>query len=151
MTATILKNRPKVKAKAKPGSKEELAAMVDEIGALQGDLEILQAEPVFAKAREMAEKVDELKVEFRTRMDEALKPDQKTEIGGQTYVATVGAKANRTTVTDVETIHSFMGKDFYKIASVLIKDIKDYLNPEQREEVTVTDRTGTRSLKIAIK
>lgn len=151
MTATILKNRPKVKAKAKPGSKEELAAMVDEIGALQGDLEILQAEPVFAKAREMAEKVDELKVEFRARMDVALKPDQKTEIGGQTYVATVGMKANKVTITDVETIHSFMGKDFYKIASVLIKDINDYLNPEQREQVTVKDRTGTRSLKIVVK
>lgn len=151
MTATILKNRPKVKPKAKPGSKEELAAKVDEIGALQGDLEILQAEPIFAKAREMAEKVEDLKVEFRARMDVVLKPDQKTEIGGQTYVATVGAKANKTTITDVETIHSFMGKDFYKIASVLIKDIKDYLNPEQREQVTVTDRSGNRSLKIAIK
>ena len=151
MTATVLKNRPKVKTKVKPGSKEELASMVDEIGALQGDLEILIAEPVFAKAREMAAKVESLKGEFRTRMDEALKPDQKTEIGGKDYVATVGAKSNKTTITDVETIHSFMGKDFYKIASVLIKDIKDYLNPEQREQVTVTDRTGTRTLKIAIK
>ncbi len=151
MTATILKNRPKVKPKAKSGSKEELAEKVDEIGALQGDLEILQAEPIFTKAREMAAKVEDLKVEFRARMDVVLKPDQKTEIGGASYVATVGKKANKTEITDVETIHSFMGKDFYKIASVLIKDIKDYLNPEQREQVTVTDRTGNRSLKIVIK
>ena len=151
MSVTMVKDRPKSKAKGKKGQ-AAMMVMVDELGALQGDLEILQAEPVFAKAREMGVRIADLSKELRAHADDTLAAEQKVEISGEAYVASIGEKAKKREITDIAKIHHLMGDDaFYKIATVPLKKVDDYLNPEQRAEVILEDKSGPRSLKVKIK
>jgi len=149
---TVVKDRPKTKQKTEGLSPAaQMASLVDELGALAGDLEILQAEPVFAKAREMSARVEELKGDLRTRADDILADDQEVELPGESYVAKIGKKANKRTITDIRAIAKFMGANFFKIVSVALKDVDDYLNPEQREACISKARTGARSVKVKVK
>ncbi|KKN63180.1 hypothetical protein LCGC14_0504500 [marine sediment metagenome] len=151
MSVTMVKDRPKSKAKGKKGQ-AAMMVMVDELGALQGDLEILQAEPVFSKAREMGVRIADLSKELRAHANDTLAADQKVEISGDFYVASIGEKAKKRTVTDIAKIHHLMGDDaFYQIATVPLKKVDDYLNPEQRAEVLLEDKSGARSLSVKIK
>ncbi len=151
MGVTVIKDRPKAGTKVKGKEVNELVSIVDTLGGLEADLATLQAEPVFAKAREIAERIDDLKGELRARCDATLSPEQSVELPGESYVATVGKKANKRSITDVRAIAKFMGRDFFKIVSVALKDVDDYLNPEQREQCISSDRTGTRSVKVKVK
>lgn len=151
MSVTMVKDRPKSKAKGKKGQ-AAMMLLVDELGALQGDLEILQSEPVFAKAREISVRIADLSKDLRAHADDTLAADQKVEIAGDAYVASIGEKAKKRTVTDLSKIHHFMGDEaFYLIATVPLKKVDDYLNPEQRAEVLLEDKSGSRSLSVKIK
>ena len=151
MGVTVVKDRPKSKVKGKKGQ-AAMVVLVDELGALQGDLEILQAEPAFAMARKIADRIGGLTKELRAHADDTLAADQKVEISGEAYMASIGEKAKKRAVTDLAKIHHFMGDEaFYQIATVPLKKVDDYLNPEQRAEVILEDKSGPRSLKVKIK
>ncbi len=152
MGVTVIKDRPKAATKTKDkGEAAQMAALVDELGGLEADLVTLNAEPVFAKSREMAARIDALKFDLRSRADATLADDQTVVLPGDSYVATIGKKANKREITDIRGIAKFMGKDFFKIVSVALKDVDDYLNPEQREQCIKSERTGSRSIKVKSK
>lgn len=65
---------------------------------------------------------------------------------GVKYEVEFSSKPEQTVIVEggVEAIHKMLGKDFYAVATVSTTNLKEYLNPKQREQVTKTERTGTR-------
>lgn len=152
--AAKTKTSPKSSMKASLGAEEGASVInqpvttdvVDEFLALDAKLKKHAAKVADDQAR-----YDELKKQIVALVDETTDAEKDVVLVGaeQTGKIEVSEKTMQTTLTDIDAAKKFMGKDtFFKVAKIGVGDLKDYLTPEQREQCTKTERSGSRRLKI---
>lgn len=72
----------------------------------------------------------------------------ETEEGTVTF----GAVANKTEVTDMDMVRKILGDEvFMKLCSIPVTKLKDYMSKAELDKCTSTERSGTRSIKSALR
>ena len=109
--------------------KEELKMAMEEIKPLQ-------------------KKIKELENEFYTITDRT-PADEVVTIQGFEYVLELGKKAKNVSSIDMDRVIEILGDDkFMKLATIPVGKIRDYLSPEEQEEVLEEELSGKRTIKI---
>ena len=126
----------------------EFADQIDLVGQLTED-----AAPILAEIKTLQEKLKPL-AEAKAKLQEsidALELDDDFDKGveiGSVFRVEVGKKGASRSITDMQKVRKLMGSDlFFKVATVALKDIDQYLTGPQRDEVIETKR-GSRSYKV---
>lgn len=128
--------------------KSELEALVDHVGAdgtevekIKKKIKALQDElkPFADRQSQLQKLVDELE----------LGDDDSDLIKGDHFRLEVGPRGKSRKVKDMDKARDLLGDElFMKLATVTLKNLDDYLNPQQREVVIETTRSS-RSIKLA--
>lgn len=155
MGVTVIE-KPKGKGKAETANlpeKLQIAALVDQLGGLKTSLEQLEAEPVFTQARDMATEIGQIEEDIRNRIDGTVAKENKVEIAGSKYVASIGAKGKVRSFKKgaMKAIHKMMGASYFDLVTMRLKDLDDYLNPEQRAKVVNEELTAKRRISVKVK
>lgn len=135
----------------------DFAATIDEVGTLTAQIEKVQAD-IVEKTKKEQEKLTGLQKKLAPllkSLGEQLNaahaeddPDQTFVESGEKFQAEIGKKGNARKITDIKLVKDLMGEDtFFALCKVNLKDIDDYLNPQEREAVLETERTK-REVKI---
>lgn len=125
----------------------DLAPLIDAVVALEPEALKIQARVALDLERLKPYK------EAQKALDDAVQlmdedDDAKWSELGTTHKIEIGKKGNSRSIKDMELVKKLMGNMlFMKVATVTLKAVDDYLNPEQKEQVLTTART-TRSVKI---
>lgn len=126
----------------------EFAALIDELGAMQPEFERIKK-----RAKELDEKLKPFK-EKLSRLQELIAEyderaaDETFEELGETYKAEVGKKGCQRRVADIRKAKELLGDEvFFKLCSITLQALDDYLNPDERGQVIAVDR-GLRGIKI---
>lgn len=124
---------------------DEAAELVDELVGLTTKLAAHDAK--VAKERK---RLEELKKLILSSVDESHAPEEAvTLVGTSGAEVAVSAKSESTSITDLAAARKLLGVEtFNKVAKVNLADLRAYLTPPQLEKCTVTERTGSRRLKI---
>ena len=126
---------------AKPTKKTSLSiatpAVVDRFCELKMWDEAHKADPRY-------EEMEDLKKALAKEADDVADAGATHVFVGDKFEAEYSAKPNSTDVHDMKTVHKFLGEAFYKVVTISSKAFNDYLNPEQREQVSTTKRSGSR-------
>lgn len=123
---------------------DESTELVDEFIALT-----VQLEAHDAKVSAERKRLDELKKLLVVSVDESHAPDEKATLVGTNGEVEVSAKSEATSITDLATARKLLGVEtFNKVAKVNLADLRAYLTPPQLEKCTVTERKGSRRIKI---
>ncbi len=138
----------KSKAKTAASSRAKAAGMVvDQIGSLDAAIAKIND-----KATPLLEQRGKLATGLNEYVDETRPAESKAIIEGQLFKAEFGAKANKTTISDLEVVKRLLEAIktglFMEAVTASITFLKKYLTPEQLEECTLTERTGARRSKI---
>jgi hypothetical protein len=144
--AVVLKK--KIQVEEEP-ELSDLAALIDELGELQPKFERRKRR---LKLLEVAQET--YKAKFK-RLQELIAEDDDDHHDddsfvelGTTFRAEFGKKGCSRRIADIQKVRELMGDEtFFKVCSVALKDIDDYLNPEERAQVLETER-GLRGVKI---
>lgn len=131
----------------------EYAAKVDKLAKLQSDIAKLETAIAAKNAVELkkltalkadqAELLNTLTEELNTEYEDK-DDDTKFVVKGAKSgrAVEVGKKGTSRTITDMKTVHDVMDTGvFWKTVKMNLKDLDDYLTPEEREEVIKTERT----------
>ena len=106
--------------------------VVDEYATLKNKLTKRQD-----NLKPLAKQVSDLEKGILGATDEVLDPSVKVTIPGEAFELELGAKGQKTILTDVDKVFEILGfETFMKVAKVSVSDLKSYLNPDQLEEVT---------------
>jgi hypothetical protein len=159
MPITITKPKTVVQTTETPDLLSEHAAKIDEMGKLQLDLEKAEA-ALEAKAKKELEKVTDLAAKLKklkAELDPLLQaeadeyPDQTHTLKGTKFQADLGKKGTERQVADINLIHDILEEQekglFFKLASVKLGDLDQYLTPQEKEATIDTNRTK-RTIKI---
>lgn len=125
------------------GLVDELADMLGKEAETLAQIKALQASlaPIKALREQIQEELDKLDLD----------PDAEDSIKTDKAILTFGKKGTKREIEDMEAVRELMGDDlFIKVATVPLKAIDDYLNPEQKATVLKTSRTD-RTLKVIAK
>lgn len=126
----------------------DFATLIDELGAMQAEQEKLskKIKELTAQQKPYMEKLKKLK-EMMREVDEHDDDEEFVELG-ETYQAEFGKKGSSRSIKDIRKVKELMGEPtFFKVCSVALKDIDAYLNPEEKEQVLITER-GLRGVTI---
>ena|SRR5579875_3900161 len=115
-----------------------LAAVVDEIGALELELAAVAAKQT--RLKQLRERVRDAFAKVDAERD--------FEVQGEKYIATLGPKADERTVDTVLLAKAVGAKRFREIAGVTLKAVETAF-PALLDSVVRYSRTGTRPLKIS--
>lgn len=146
MALTVLKKPLKVQPlDADEQSTLPLVEAVDEMLALTAKLEAHDAKVELERKR-----LAELKATLLAAIDETTPAEDKAVlVGSDGRQLEFSAKGEASTITDLEKAKKLLGTaTFMKIAKIGITDLRAYLTPPEFAEVTKTERTGTRRIKI---
>jgi hypothetical protein len=107
--------------------------------------ELLKWEQSF-KQDERYKELEALKKALATEADKIANPASVHVFEGVDYEVEYSSKPESTSINEgaMPKIHKMLKEGFYAIATISKKNLDDYLNPQQRAEVTTTERTGTR-------
>ena len=157
MTGTTLLDRARVQGDG-GGMPRDIAALIDEIGALlpaaekvQKQIRLLQAslKPVQEKLKELTRLVT---------ADQHHAPDQTFTVVGGEFQAVVGKRARVRAVTDVKRAIDLLNAAktdlAYEVVTVPLGKLDSYLTPEQAAEVLEVswgDRSVTVMKKVPLK
>lgn len=154
MTVTITKTKPKTvtisKAQMEVEQDEHLLlkdlsieALADRYGDLADKVKMLKEDPTFAL-------FDEAEAELKERLKQ-YPAEQAVDITGQRYKIEAGPCAKAPAIiTNMTKVYNLLGpKVFFKLCSVTLGHLREYLNPEQLKQV-INEETG-RTEKRAIK
>ena len=142
----------KKKLKPQPVEAElvsDFAELIDELGAMQPEAQKIDEQIKALQKRQKPFK-DKLKslCELLHEVDEHGDDEKFVELG-QTHRAEFGKKGTARTITRIEKVRELMGDEtFFKVCSVTLKAVDDYLTPEEKAEVLETERT-LRGVEIA--
>lgn len=152
MAVTIHKQRDEVEQLT-----EDVAAdIADRLGRLGEEVEDLERRQAQTKSgkrltavrRELAELSDGLLKEA----EEDLPADGSWVGVGKEFRAEVSPRQNQTTITDkhalVEYLRSLGEDEFLSLVSFKLGELRDYLPGKMLRAVTMTERTGRRSLRV---
>lgn len=124
-----------------------IKAQVDLVGSHANDVAKIkkQIKELTAKLKPYADE----EAKLQKMVDELeLGDDEEDVISGTRFRAEVGPRGNKRSIPDMGKVKIMLGGDlFMKLATITLKNLDAYLNPEQLEEVVKTDRTS-RSIKI---
>ena len=147
--AIVLTRRKLQATKADVEVISDFAELIDEIGALQADALKIdeQIKALQKKQKPFKDKLKSL-CELLHEIDEHDADEKFTELG-QAYRAEFGKKGTSRSITKIEKVRELMGDEtFFKVCSVTLKAIDDYLTPEEKAQVLETERT-LRGVEIA--
>ena len=150
----IVLTRRKLQAKQveAPGGLEvisDFAELIDELGAMQPEALKID-EQIKALQKKQKPYKDKLKslCELLHEVDEHGDDEKFVELG-QDFRAEFGKKGTSRTITRIEKVRELMGDEtFFKVCSVTLKAIDDYLTPEEKALVLEVERTP-RGVEIA--
>lgn len=123
---------------------EEIKTLVDEIATSQAVIakKMLALQPMIAD-------MNEKKEELLRRIESVTDAGVSSKVKGHLFVAEFSAKTLQRTITDIKLVAKLMKDTFWKVAKVNLKDVDDYLTPEERANVISESREkGSRSLKF---
>jgi hypothetical protein len=141
----------KKKLKAQPAEAEVLSdfgELIDEIGAMQAEQTRIEQQIKELQKRQKPYK-DKLKslCELLQEIDEHGDDEKFVELG-VSFQAEFGKKATARSIKDIGQVRQLMGDEtFFKVCSVTLKAIDDYLTPEEKAAVLEVERT-LRSVEI---
>lgn len=124
-----------------------LAAQIDLVGQMEKDAAKIQAQ--IKKLNEQLKPFKKESEKLQKMVDDLELGDDDKEVAlGDKFSIEIGPRGNKREIKDLAKAKAFLGDElFMKLASITLKNLDDYLNPIQREEVIKTDRTS-RSIKI---
>jgi len=112
-----------------------------------------EAAPILAEIKQLTAKLKPYK-DAEKRLAEALSElllDDDVEgytQRGALYQVEIGPKGSKREVTDIQGVRKLLGDDvFFKLCKINLKDVDDYLCPEERDEVIKVIRT-THSFQV---
>ena len=148
MAITLTKVKPVVELPAILSDGDyDLKAQIDLVGSHQNDVAKIkkQIKELTAKLKPYAEAESKL----QAMVDELeLGDDEEDTVSGERFRVEIGPRGNKRSIPDMAKVKAALGDLlFMKLATVTLKNLDDYLNPEQRGEVIKTDRTS-RSIKL---
>jgi hypothetical protein len=135
----------KKKLKVQPVETEmisDFAELIDEIGAMQAEQTRIeqQIKELQKRQKPYKEKLKSL-CELLQEVDEHDDDAKFVELG-VSFQAEFGKKATSRSIRDIEKVRQLMGDaTFFKLCSVTLKAIDDYLTPEEKAAVLEIERT----------
>lgn len=167
MPILITKHKPKQEAEVElvSASLSKNAALIDEAGKLEADLERLHAKlaaiPGVSKLmRDITDNKKALTAKLK-KLQEGLSaelledeadPDQVATLLGEKYQAEAGKATNVRELTDIGMLKKILDDQddtlFLRLAQVKLGDIDAYLNPEE-QDLVLTKSRGDRPVKLS--
>ncbi len=143
MSVTIIK--PKLKDESVIQTLELITPEeVDEFATISAKLKRKQE-----KLAPLIKRVAAYEKDILGTVDDIVDAAHKITLTGIDYELQLGAKGNKTSITNMELAVDFLGEElFLKIAKITMKDLQAYLTPEQLEQVTASERSTKRRVKI---
>lgn len=141
MAIVLTKKKPKSQS-AEAELVSDFAGLIDEIGAMQAEQTRIeqQIKELQKKQKPYKEKLKSL-AELLHEVDEHGDDETFVELG-VSYQAELGKKGTARSIKDIEQVRQLMGDTtFFKVCSVTLKAIDDYLTPEEKAEVLGIERT----------
>ena len=133
----------KKKPKTRPAELvSDFAGLIDELGAMQAEQTRIeqQIKELQKRQKPYKEKLKSL-AELLHEIDEHGDDETFVELG-VSYQAELGKKGTARSIRDIEKVRELMGDaTFFKVCSVTLKAIDDYLTPEEKAEVLEIERT----------
>ena len=125
-------------------TRAQVAEHVDSF--VDAQMRVKAAEGVLREAKENLAKIQEPLEKY---VDLSVDASEGLELASDTYSIKVGPKAKKTKVTNLMGILEILGKEnFLKIATVSIKGMKEYMDPQEIEEVSEVGHEGARRFSI---
>ena len=137
-------------ARQEPVTEQHIAAlaeMIDKVGALQEEAELIKArikkeeaklKPYAAAVKALQDAINNLDIDADSTFEES----------GAAFIVEVGTKAKSRAVKDLPLIRKMLGEaTFMQLATVKMGDLDKYLTPPQLAQVLATER-GSRSMKL---
>jgi len=154
MPVTITKKKIAPKGKSKLSKKatnskkiEAMKDLVDVMGVTQKAMEKHQKAMM-----PLSETYSNAKAELLTMADEEYDAAQKALISTDDYLADIGMKGNRTSITDKAKIIDLLdGIDedlVIKLISFKLTELKQYLTPTEIKAVTEIERLNARAVRV---
>lgn len=119
-----------------------LTDLIDRYGALSSELASITAD--------LGTQIDSLREQIEARVIPTLEgPDDTAKVRAAKYILSIGAQAKARKLVDLRKAAELLGKDiFLKVATVPLKALDDYLNPEQRALVLEETRSERRTFAV---
>lgn len=142
----------KTKLKPKAGVKTKQTVSIETLAEkyieLDKEIEKLTAK-VQEKVAPLSQEQAEIKKHILALANSTLPDDETKEIPVSGKLLYIGKRGTSRTISDLDKAIEFMGVDtFLKVAKINLSDVDKYLRPEEVEQVTVTQRTDTRQIKV---
>jgi len=154
MPVTINKKKTKTTSKKKLASKAKAAIQSDAIKELVDVMGVTQkAMERHAQAlMPLQETYSTAKAELLVLADEQYDADKKAVITTDDYLADIGMKGNKTTITDKSRIIDLLDNIdealVLKLISFKLTELKQYLTPNEIKAVTQIERLNARTVKV---
>ena len=128
-------------------------AEVAEIVGLRKRLDELKADPLIKEFLSAKETLTSLQNELSANVEAELHVpfDEPVEVDTSFGRICLSARAKSRTISDKQRVLQLFAKagaNPYDLLDIKLKHIDDYLTPEEREKVIVTEQTGRRTLTI---
>ncbi|MCK5788771.1 MAG: hypothetical protein KAH32_07220 [Chlamydiia bacterium] len=137
----------KVKAKKATTHADAVEPLVASMAALEERIK-----PMLKRLAPLQKSYDATKAKLIKLSDEMYEPSEKGTFEFDGVVCEIGQKDNSTKITDkeraIEILQSLGEGVVLELVKFGITDLRTYLTPSEIEEVTMTSRTGKRSIKI---
>jgi hypothetical protein len=154
MTIVLKKPTPVQQVEEVSTTPDDVAALIDELGEM-----LPETQKTLAKMKELEKSLAPYKEKLKSLIAlvtaaEGRDPDETFEQAGEKFVAAVGKQVNVRTVTDAQLAVKLLNKAEkgigWKLISVPLGKLDQYLTPEERTQVLKVDR-GERSVTITKK
>jgi hypothetical protein len=127
----------------------DVAALIDEIGALQADFEARKKQIKALEAKQKPYQDKLLELQALIHEDDEHDPDDAFRELGEHYQADCGKQGTSRSIADIKGVQKLLGDQvFYEVCSVTLKNLDDYLTPAERDQVLTYER-GYRTIKIS--
>jgi hypothetical protein len=120
-------------------SQETLAAIADELGALENAWAA-----VSAPWEQRLKRMEALRITLRAACPVA--PQEEWTVEGARFVAVVGAAGKQRTIDVRKLVRAIGARAFHKFASCTLKDLEAQCDPETVADVIATSQTGPRRI-----
>ena len=142
---SVAKGKTKVKVVVTQKKAEAtLYQTAGEYSKLLGEVELITALPVFAA-------LDEKKKELLGELDSNFEPAEKGKIPVEDAEVSYSVKKASNSIDDEgkKKVIELLGMDaFIAMASLSIKQLKDYLSKKDYDQIVTIERTGARTIKV---
>ena len=111
----------------------QIEKLVDEFGRLH------------AKKKAAEDELNTAKETLLKVLSDGLREDESVKAKGKRFAVSITAVPEKAEVTDLKRVREILGEDtFMQLADIAVGTVRDYLNPEEQEEVLTAERKGKR-------